>query len=352
MDVSEKGSLVWTVTPDLLGILDASGVFAETNPAWFETLGWTADEIESRRFSDFLHPDDVAASEAGFDEIERGHNVLGFENRYRTADGSYRWLSWNVVPVGDRYICTARDITQRKDTEAALKSREEEAALREQFVAVLGHDLRNPLAALSSGMNILRRRVDDAETRDLMAEMGASVRRMAGLIDDVMDFARARLGGGLASGDKRASDLTPTLGATVQELRAAHAGVTILETYDFEEPVWCEARRVAQLLSNLLSNAITHGNPDQPIRVRAFDTAGAFVLTVANGGAAIPEAARPMLFAPFARSDLRHSQNGLGLGLFIASEIAKGHGGTLAFTSDGAATVFVFTMPRAQPPGG
>lgn len=346
MEISDKGSLTWTVTPDLLGILDRSGRFTDTNPAWFKTLGLMPTDIEVKIFFEFIHPDDLAATEQAFKDIQTGMNILGFENRYRHIDGDYRWLSWNCVPVGDLFFCSARDITAQKSTEEALRTSVDVAALREQFVAVLGHDLRNPLAAISSGMNILKRKYDKEETRDLMKAMDTSVQRMAGLIDDVMDFARARLGGGISVQGIKEVVLTKTLEQTVQELRAAHPDRRIIEDFEFAEPVKCQSNRIAQMLSNLLANAITHGDPAIPIRVRAFDHEHHFNLSVENSGAAIPSAARKMMFQPFARSNVATSQNGLGLGLFIASEIAKAHGGTLAFTSDDNKTVFVASIPK------
>ncbi|WP_108482835.1 PAS domain-containing sensor histidine kinase [Oceaniglobus ichthyenteri] len=346
LELSERGSLTWQVTPDLLGFLDSSAQFTDTNPAWFTTLGYRAEEVESKTYDYFLHPDDKDTSILAFADVQRGKPVLNFENRYRHADGSYRWLAWNSVPVGGRIFCMARDITQQKETEAALKTSAEEAVLREQFIAVLSHDLRNPLAALNSGMNILRRKYGADADRDLLEAMGGSIKRMTGLIDDVMDLARARLGTGISMTMKTAVVLTPTLQQTVQEIRAGQPTAQIVEDYRFDQPVLCEANRIAQLLSNLLSNAISHGDISQPVRVRAYDQNGNFILSVENNGPRISDQARPLLFQPFARGDVRDSQNGLGLGLFIASEIAKGHGGTLTFTSDDDVTVFTLTIPK------
>lgn len=349
VEISDKSSLTWTITPDLLGVLDRSGRFRDTNPAWFRTLGISSTEIETKPFFEFVHPDDIRNTEKAFDDIKTGAAVLGFENRYRHADGSYRWLSWNAVPVDDLFFCSARDVTAQKTAEAALRTREDEAALREQFIAVLGHDLRNPLAAITSGMRLIRRSDDLAYVHGMAEMMGGSVARMAGLIDDVMDFTRARLGIGLVSTCLTRVRLTPTLVATMAELRLAHPGATIVETLDFDEPVACEPGRIAQLLSNLLSNAITHGDRRRPVHVKAFDHEGDFVLSVENAGKGIAAGARATLFEPFARADVRDAQNGLGLGLFIASEIARGHGGALTFASDDRATVFTLTIPKGTP---
>ena len=144
----------WHVTPDLLGVLDRDGHFTQTNPAWAHTLGYTAEQIQNRPFFDFLHPDDLAASKEGFAEILDGTPVLNLVNRYRHADGSYRWLSWNAAPDGDKFFCSARDITASKLTQTRLDRRNQEAQFREQFIAVLGHDLRNPVAAVNAARRL------------------------------------------------------------------------------------------------------------------------------------------------------------------------------------------------------
>jgi sigma-B regulation protein RsbU (phosphoserine phosphatase) len=103
--------------------------------------------------------------------------------------------------------------------------------------------------------------------------------------------------------------------------------------------------RIGQLASNLLGNALTHGERDQPIAIRAVAEGGEFILWVANAGDPIPPATMERLFQPFYRGEVRHSQNGLGLGLHIASEIAKAHRGTLTVESSEKETRFTFRMP-------
>lgn len=117
--------------------------------------------------------------------------------------------------------------------------------------------------------------------------------------------------------------------------------------HDFRiaDPVDCDRSRVGQLVSNLLGNALTHGAPDQPVKVFAATENGIFELWIANAGAPIPEAAMANLFQPFFRGQVRASLQGLGLGLHIASEIAKAHEGTLTVTSTAEETRFTFRMP-------
>ncbi|HEV7801023.1 MAG TPA: GAF domain-containing sensor histidine kinase [Burkholderiales bacterium] len=230
-------------------------------------------------------------------------------------------------------------------SEAALLDERKTAELREQFIAVLGHDLRNPLASIDAGAQVLRRVPLDPRGVAVVDLIHKSVRRMAGLIDDVMDFARARLGGGMVSDRTAADPLGPTLEQVIAELRTAWPERTIDARITLSQPIYCDRARIAQLLSNLLANALTHGDPNGPVAIAASCTAGVFELSVANRGEPIPPATIEHLFHPFSRASLRPNQQGLGLGLYIAAEIARAHGGTLDVTSTPVETCFKLRMP-------
>ena len=344
-DTRQRYDLTWRVTPDLLGVLGTSGRFEATNPAWTKTLGYTAEEIESEEFFSFIHPDDVAAAQKAFESIMQGEPVLNFRNRYRHKDGSYRWLSWNCVPEGGQFFCSARDISDHVDDRAALRSREDEARLREQFIAVLGHDLRNPLAAIDSALYLIGREVDSERGNFIISSGKQSVKRMQRLIDDLMDFARARLGSGLSLKMSDGSGLKQSLEHVISEISEVHPEVAIRSEFDLERPIRCDTQRLSQLASNLLANAVTHGNTDEQITLRAFTDADGLTIAVENLGEEIPENVRESLFEPFVREEARPSQEGLGLGLFIASQIAQSHGGRIEVQSNSELTRFVFEMP-------
>lgn len=239
----------------------------------------------------------------------------------------------------ERGLLEARDAA-----EASLVGERADSELREQFIAVLGHDLRNPLASISSGITILGREALSERGRKVTALMNGSVVRAAALIDNVLDFARGRLGGGIALVRDAREPLEPVLRQVVAELRSISPVHEIVERYALEEPIPCDHVRVGQLLSNLLGNALTHGAKDQPVRVEATTALGDLVIAVSNGGVPIAPAVLDKLFQPFFRGHNRVRQ-GLGLGLHIASEIARAHGGTLVARSDEVATTFIFTMP-------
>ncbi|MFX0542989.1 PAS domain-containing sensor histidine kinase [Roseovarius sp. S4756] len=334
------------MTPDLLGVVDNRGHFIDTNPAWLRLLGYTRKDIAEQKYSYFIHPEDLDHTNGVFDKLMRGEVALNFVNRYRGKDGSYHWISWNAVPEGEHILCSGRCITTEKENEAALKTREDEAALREQFIAVLGHDVRNPLAAINAAARAIDRCSEDPQVREMTESIKGSSNRIARLIDDVMDFARARLGGGLNIERIKDYDVQPILEQVVQEIQLAYPDTRIVTEYDFCDPIRCDVGRIAQLISNLLANAVTHGEEGASVTVSAQDRDGSFYLWVTNLGAPIPKEVRRMLFQPFARGNVKQSQQGLGLGLFIAREIARGHGGDLTMNSDESGTVFTFRMPR------
>jgi len=139
--------------------------------------------------------------------------------------------------------------------------------------------------------------------------------------------------------------LEPVLYHIVAELRTAWPERVIETDFRLEDPIDCDAPRLSQILSNLLANALTHGSPDGPVHVNAFLEENVFELSVSNSGKPISSAALERLFQPFTREDIRSSQNGLGLGLYIASEIARAHKGELTVTSTEEVTRFKFRMP-------
>jgi signal transduction histidine kinase len=232
-------------------------------------------------------------------------------------------------------------------SEASLAAERETAMLREQFIAVLAHDLRNPLASIDAGSRLIARTPINEKAAGLLVHMQRSVVRMTGLINNVMDFARGRLGGGMGLNRDEGVPLDTVLEQVLAETCAVWPERRIEAEITLREAVFCDHVRIGQLFSNLLGNAMTHGAEDVPVRVKASSVDGVFELTVSNGGDPIPEAARARLFQPFFRGDVKPNQEGLGLGLYIANEIARAHQGTLDVTSAAGETRFTLRMPSA-----
>lgn len=242
-------------------------------------------------------------------------------------------------------IASHLDAGRRVATSEALLSGEREVAeLREQFIAVLGHDLRNPLAAIDAGAKLLLKRDLDPRAKEIVDLLQGSVVRMHGLINNMLDFARGRLGEGLTAA-RSDEPLEPVLQQVIDEMRAVWPDRRIEAHFLFDEPVRSDTARVGQLLSNLLSNALTHGRPGGPVRVEAVARGGWFELSVSNEGEPIPTEIQSRLFEPYYRGISTSPRPSLGLGLFISAEIARAHQGTLAVTSTASETRFTFRMP-------
>ena len=230
-------------------------------------------------------------------------------------------------------------------TEAALKQERETAELREQFIAVLGHDLRNPLFAISASAEMLLRKLPDAANLQRARNILTSARRATKLVDDVLDFARGALGRGIPVNIEPCPDLADALRHVISEVQSIHPDRTIASSIGDLHSVHCDRERVAQLLSNLVANAVAHGDPDGPIDISAQINEGQFVLSVKNQGL-IAEDALPHLFRPYSRPASGTPRTGLGLGLYIASQIAQSHGGKLDVVStEQQGTTFTFSLP-------
>jgi signal transduction histidine kinase len=239
------------------------------------------------------------------------------------------------------YLSAAQQVdTSQKE----LAEERKIAELRDQFIAILGHDLRNPLGAITSSAQLMLKMPLDDRLTKLARIVKNSSYRINGLIENVLDFARGRLGDGITL-DTQQEYLKDPLHQVITELQTSWPDCQINFEAHLETLVNCDARRISQLFSNLLGNALTHGDKTAPIDVLADSRNGLFTLTVTNRGSKIPDAALKQLFQPFSRGKVKKDQQGLGLGLYIASQIAFAHGGTLTVDSTDDYTAFSFKLP-------
>lgn len=339
-----------------------NGRIFKANATLARWLGFPADALIGKRLRDLLTVPGRIFYETNFAPLLRLQG--GFEEvalDFVTASGAKLQVLANALERRDESgeaLFTRVSIvraTERRGYERDLQGREavaverllnaqQTADLREQFIAVLGHDLRNPLAGIVSGARLLRREIQSEKAVRVLDLMEASVDRMAGLIDDVLDFARGRLGSGIDL-HRKVEALEPVLRHVVGELEASEPSRVIICEFDLPRPISFDPGRMSQLVSNLLGNALTHGDPKAPVRLHAAIDEQCLELWVANTGEPIPEAAMERLFQPFFRGEVRPSKQGLGLGLHIATEIAKAHGGELTVRSDEGETRFTLKIP-------
>lgn len=343
--------------------LQTNGRIARVNKTLLGWSGHTADDMIGKRFSDFLNMAGRIYYETHIAPLLR---MQGFFNEFaiemvtaagqpiqmicnalegRDAAGKPLFTRLALLKATDRRRYEQELLAAREAAKTSLASERETSELREQFIAVLGHDLRNPLASISAGARILGRDATTEKQHQVVAMLQTTVMRMAALIDNVLDFARGRLGGGITLNRDARKPLEPVLHQVIDELRLSSPGRQIEAEYAIDSPVDCDRTRIGQLVSNLVGNAFSHGASNKPVHVRAETADGLFTLSVANGGEPIPKAAIEKLFEPFFRGEVRASRQGLGLGLYIASQIAKAHDGVLTVTSTPEETKFTFVMP-------
>lgn len=310
----------------------------------------------------------VAIDHASADRLYRDHPAPrrhGFESYVSVPivlpDGSYFGnlcaLDRRPAPVSDprtlaMFTAFAQLIGVQLEDErrsasqrAALLDERSTAELREQFIAVLGHDLRNPLNVVATNTQLLAAVAHDGPTREIARRIDRSVRRMSGLIDDVLDFARGRLGGGFDVRLEDVHDVGQALHDVVDEARSTHPGRRIEVSIEAPHAVRCDRTRVQQLAANLLSNALKHGAPQAPVQFSAAVSKGAIVVSVRNQGEPIPTEDLRQVFQPFWRQ-AGSRREGLGLGLFICAEIARAHRGRIeVMSSRDHGTTFAAHLP-------
>jgi signal transduction histidine kinase len=247
----------------------------------------------------------------------------------------------------------ASQLSQQLQTErerSALLDERAAGELREQFIAILGHDLRNPLQAILAGSDLLKRQLTDPVLSAIADRIKTNVRRMSSLIDDVLDFARARLGGGIPVELTEVEDINTGLWAVIQELQDAQPDCKIISNISVKRSVRCDLGKLQQVASNLLANALTHGLSSSPIEISAWADESDFVLEVWNVGEPIPVQSIDKIFEPFWRHSVSASRQGLGLGLHICSQIVRAHDGrmTVASTRENG-TRFTARLPLGLP---
>jgi PAS domain S-box-containing protein len=267
-----------------------------------------------------------------------------------TFGGASRWYRETIEVVRDRngartgVIGAATDVTEQKQTQEMLKRAVE---LRDRVMGILGHDLRNPLTTMTMASSLLLHEKElssDAHAAAVRIERAA--RRMTEMISTLLDFTRVRLSENPLPVTRRSAVLADIATEIVEESLTANRERTIEVEIEGDTRIMCDGPRIAQALSNLLANAMSYGDPSQPIHLAIEGGDTGIVLRIHNFGPPIAEAVLPTIFEPFVRGE-QGTQQGLGLGLFVVREIVKSHGGSISVDStaeDG--TTFTIRLPR------
>ncbi len=353
------------LSTDMLCRASLAGWFLEVNPAWTRTLGHSAETLTSRPFVDFVHPEDrertaqetAALAEPGFDTVN-------FQNRYRHADGSYRWLSWSAasdVELGEIFA-VARDITESRLAHerlaAALEAAQAANKAKSAFLANMSHELRTPLNSVIGFTNLLLRNKEgrlDARELGFLERIRGGGRHLLSLINDVLDLAKIEAG----RTELRIEpvDVNRLVREVCEQLSAeAQAKGLALRAEGALEAAWVQAdpQRLTQTLLNLVGNAVKFTSSGA-IEVRVIGGAGEAPerLDVVDSGPGIAAEDVPSIFDEFQQLDgsTARSFGGTGLGLPISRRLCRLMGFDLVASSEpGVGSTFSILFGAQEPP--
>jgi PAS domain S-box-containing protein len=348
---------IWTASRDLFVTIGDDGRYRAVNPAWQQTLGWTAAELVGAAFTDFVHRDDLAGVAAMAARAETGEDIAEVDVRMRASDGGHRWISWSIVRRDAIFYAAGRDITDRHLLEEQLRQSQKMEAVG-QLTGGLAHDFNNLLTAVTGGLELLSHRIAAGRTDGLdryvdMAQAGA--RRAAALTQRLLAFSR-----------RQALDPTPTdidrLVAGMQEIVARTIGPAIdmrVVATPALWPVLVDAPQLESALLNLCINArdampdggtltIETGNQSLDARAAAAQDLpeGDYVsLCVTDTGTGMTPEVRARVFDPFFTT--KPIGEGTGLGLSMIYGFIRQSGGQIRiYTEVGGGTTMCLYLPR------
>ncbi len=312
----------------------------DANDAFLELVGYSRADLEEGLLStlELVPPGFSGGGETALDQLDREGSYGPFHQEllHRSGHKVPVLAGGALVDHDGVAVSFVLDVTEQKESER----------MRELFVAILGHDLRNPLGSMLLGAQLALSRSDEQSIRRPLQRVLDGGARMVRMIDQLLDMTRIQNGGTIALSldDANLCELLDQvlLGA------AAPRGRFQVETLGDTTGRW-DPDRLFQVLSNLIGNACDHGPPDHPIHLRVDGRSDDEVaLHIRNAGPAIPESLRSVVFEPFrGTADRKRRSRGLGLGLYITRQFVLAHGGTISLeSSDEAGTAFEVRLPR------
>jgi len=299
--------------------------------------------------------DSAAETHAG-SRVLSGYSIAQLVSEYRALRASVlrQWTEHvpSALSVNPEDVMRFNEAIDQALAESVARYAKLVEQSQNMFLAILGHDLRNPLGMIMAGSRLIMQATDVASKYILVAtRMFTGAQRMNQLIDDLIDFTRTHLGSGLPikPGQANVADVCM---AVVDELRTYHPERAIEFQVQGDMEATCDADRIAQVFSNVIGNAVTYGAENEAIHVRLHSTPESIVGTVQNQGAPIEPQKIATIFEPLVRlSSPEREKYGrdtsLGIGLFIAREIILAHGGTIRVESSRqSGTIFTIDFPR------
>ncbi len=374
LDISERKRAeleltnLFNLSPDVIGIASAEGFFTRVNPSFKNVLGWGNDELVTKPFVSFVHPDDVAATVAEVVKLAAGQTTLAFENRYRCRDGTYRSLSWSAQAQPDGTIhAFGRDVTEMRAAESersraagALKTAMEAAQAanraKSDFLATMSHEIRTPMNGIIGMTNLLLKTPLGKDQREFANDARTSAEHLMVIINGILDFSK------LGSGKVTVESATFSLRDLVEDVCAllseqAHAkGVELNCVTDPAVPglVIGDEAKVRQILLNLIGNGVKF-TPTGSVSVtvdaaddRRQGGAPSVRFQVRDSGIGMDLETRSRVFEAFTQGDssMNRRFGGTGLGLAISKGLAETMNGTIVVDSTpGQGSTFTVTVP-------
>jgi PAS domain S-box-containing protein len=333
--VSATAQMVWTT--------DAAGLVAIDSPSWRAFTGQAWEEYAGYGWLDAIHAEDRPRARAAWLAAVESRASYEVEYRTRRHDGVYRWTVARGTPVVDRegliaeWIGCNWDIDSLKQAEREL---EHVVEFQQMLLAIVGHDLRNPLSTILMGAAMLQAESDSPAVHRTAERMARAAMRAGQLSSLLLDLAEAKLGRGLTL-HPEAVDVVGVARDVIAEQEGAVPGRAIVFSSSGDATAHADPARIAQIFANLIGNAFHHGKPGTDILVSVRGEGDAIEIMVENAGDEIPKERRDKLFAPFGGSSAPPSKRrNLGLGLYIVKLIAEAHGGDVVLESGGGRVVF------------
>jgi PAS domain S-box-containing protein len=338
--VENLPDLAWTARPD--GFLDYY------NRRWYEYTGTTPEMMEGWGWKSVHDPDKIDAVLERWQRSIQTGEPFEMEFPLRGADGVFRWFLTRIEPLHD----DEGRVVKWFGSNTNIDERRRNDDFKETFLGILGHDLRNPLSTILTTSRVLCMRPETPdEIRKKLERVTSSGVRMQRMIDQLLDLTRARLTAGIPVNVSPGEiALVPIVLKIIEEIRVAHPDSKFEVRADEGCSAIVDADRFEQVVSNLLGNAVSHGDNTKPILVVISAAPDEVRLTVHNHGDPIDPAFLPVLFNPFARAEKPSRRSaGLGLGLYISQRIIEGHGGQLSVRSTReSGTSFEINLPRRR----
>ena len=342
---------------------DADGLIARANRTFCRWVGWERGDLEGhRRVQDFftmggrifhqthwlpLLQMQGSVSEVKLDFVHRdGHTFPVVLNAVRREEDGVLFHDLAAYVAHDRNKYERELVLSRRNLEAAIAQAKDRALLAEQMVGIVSHDLRNPLSTIAMGTMLLRKQGIDERQSTVLGRIERAGDRANRLISQLLDFTQARLGSGLKV-SPRAIDLHAVVHECVDELSLAFAGRDLRHEPHGEGECKADPDRLAQLIGNLVANAMAYGDASRPVTVMSAVSGERFEIAVHNWGPPIAQQTMATLFEPLSRGQDGGDVRSVGLGLYIVEQIAKAHGGNVDVrTAEAAGTTFTANFPR------